>query len=139
MILYSYANGVTEDEIAVFTNSLKFAGKLDVIEEKLIDAAGSLSGCGPAFIYLFAEALADGAVECGVPREKALAYAAQTLVGAGEMLLNTGSHPGELKDAVCSPGGTTIAGVHALESGAFRSLCMDAVKAAFKRTLELKK
>jgi len=138
MILYSHKNGVTELEANEFCKALDKAGRLDLIDEKLIDAAGCLSGCGPAFVYLFAEALADGAVECGLPRDKALAYAAQTLIGAGKMLADTKSHPGELKDAVCSPGGTTIAGVHALESGAFRSASMDAVKAAYKRTLELK-
>ena len=138
MILYSFKNGVQKEEIDEFSNALENAGKLDAVDEKLIDAAGCVSGCGPAFVYLFAEALADGGVECGLPRDKALLYAAQTLMGAGKMLLETGKHPAALKDAVCSPGGTTIAGVHALESGAFRSASMDAVKAAYKRTLELK-
>ena len=137
MILYT-AKDVTDDEIDGFLNALEHAGKLDKIDEKLIDAAGSLSGCGPAFVYLFAEALADGAVECGVPRDKALKYASQTILGAAKMLIETNEHPGKLKDAVCSPGGTTIAGVHALENGAFRSTAMDAVKSAFNRTLELK-
>lgn len=138
MILYTATNNVTESEIDGFLNALEFAGQLDKIEEKLIDAAGSLSGCGPAFVYLFAEALADGAVECGVPRDKALKYASQTILGAAKMLIYTNEHPGKLKDAVCSPGGTTIAGVHALENGAFRSTSMDAVKSAYERTLELK-
>ena len=138
MILYSTSNGVTEAEIKEFSDALRYAGRLDIVEEKLIDAAGSLSGCGPAFVYLFAEALADGAVECGVPRDKAMLYAAQTISGAADMILKTGKHPAELKDNVCSPGGTTIAGVHALENGAFRASCMDAVKSAYKRTLELK-
>jgi pyrroline-5-carboxylate reductase len=137
MILYTVKD-VTDDEIDGFLNALEHAGKLDKIDEKLIDAAGSLSGCGPAFVYLFAEALADGAVECGVPRDKALKYASQTILGAAKMLIETNEHPGKLKDAVCSPGGTTIAGVHALENGAFRSTAMDAVKSAFNRTLELK-
>ena len=104
----------------------------------MIDAGSAISGCGPAFVYLFGEALADGAVECGVPRDKAAVYAAQTLLGAAKMLLEYG-HPGDLKDAVCSPGGTTIAGVHALEAGGMRNAAMDAVSAAYKRTLELKK
>ena len=90
------------------------------------------------FVYLFAEALADGGVECGLPRDKAALYTAQTLLGAAQMLLEHG-HPGDLKDAVCSPGGTTIAGVHALEKGGLRNAAMDAVTEAYKRTLELKK
>ena len=138
MILYDVNNAVTDREIQGFLNGLSAAGRLDRIPERLIDAAGSLSGCGPAFVYLFAEALADGGVECGLPRDKALLYAAQTLLGAGKMLLETGKHPGVLKDAVCSPGGTTIAGVHALENGAFRADAMNAVKAAFEKTQALK-
>ncbi|MBQ8310606.1 MAG: pyrroline-5-carboxylate reductase, partial [Clostridia bacterium] len=104
-----------------------------------IDAASALSGCGPAFAYLFAEGLADGAVECGLARDQANLYAAQTLLGAAKLLLESGKHPGELKDAVCSPGGTTIAGVHALENGAFRATAMNAVVAAYEKTLKLKK
>ena len=138
MILCSAWGDVAQAEINAFCNALEFAGKIDMLDEKLIDAAGSLSGCGPAFVYMFAEALADGAVECGIPREKALNYSYQTLFGAAKMLLETGEHPAKLKDAVCSPGGTTIAGVHALENGAFRSCCMNAIKSAYKRTLELK-
>ena len=89
-------------------------------------------------MYAFAEALADGAVECGLPRDKANLYAAQTLLGSAKMLLEFGQ-PAQLKDAVCSPGGTTIAGIHALEKAGFRNAAMDAVTAAYKRTLELKK
>ena len=138
MILYDANERTTEDEINGFLQGLSFAGRLDRLSEGLIDAAGALSGCGPAFAYLFAEGLADGGVECGLPREKAMLYAAQTLLGAAEMLLESGKHPGELKDAVCSPGGTTIAGVHALEKGAFRSDAMNAVVAAFEKTKKLK-
>ena len=104
-----------------------------------MDAGSALSGCAPAFVCLFAEALADGAVECGLPREKANLYAAQTLLGTAKLLLESGKHPGELKDAVCSPGGTTIAGVHAMENGAFRACAMQAVTAAYEKTLRLKK
>ena len=139
MILYSANEQTGEEEINEYLSGLSKAGVFDRIPEKMIDAAGSLSGCGPAFVYLFAEALADGGVECGVPRDKAQLYAAQTLLGAAEMLLQTGKHPGELKDAVCSPGGTTIAGVHALENGAFRATVSNAVTAAFEKTAKLKK
>ena len=138
MILYT-AEGVTDEEETEFIRFMDGAGRFDRIPEALIDAGSAVSGCGPAFAYLFIEALADGGVECGLPRDKALRYAAQTVLGAAEMVLCTGKHPGELKDAVCSPGGTTIAGVHALEDGAFRSTAMDAVFAAYHRTKELAK
>ena len=139
MVLYASNATVTDEEKKCFLNALCKAGRLDEIPEEKIDAASALSGCGPAFVYLFAEALADGAVECGLARDKANLYAAQTLLGAATLLLESGKHAGELKDAVCSPGGTTIAGVHALEASAFRAASMDAVTAAYERTLELKK
>ena len=139
MILYAADESVTAEQKAAFATMMARAGRLDEIPEKLMDAGSCVSGCGPAFAYLFIEALADGGVECGLPRAQALDYAAQTVLGAAEMVLQTRRHPGELKDAVCSPGGTTIAGVHALEAGGFRSLAMDAVTAAYDRTLELKK
>ncbi len=137
MILYDCL-GVSPIDEQEFKDAFAKAGVIDKLPEDKIDAASALSGCGPAFVYAFAEALADGAVECGVPRDKAAIYAAQTILGAGKMLLEFG-HPADLKDAVCSPGGTTIAGVHALEKGGFRSATMDAVFSAYKRTLELKK
>ena len=138
MILYDANAWVTDGQLDTFCNALSAAGRLDRLDEDKIDAASALSGCGPAFVYLFAEALADGAVECGLSRDKAMLYAAQTLAGAAKLLLTTGKHPGELKDAVCSPGGTTIAGVHALEEGAFRASVMDAVTAAYEKTLKLR-
>ena len=137
MILYA-TEDVKKAQEEKFLSAFAKAGKIDKIPEDKIDAASALSGCGPAFVYAFAEALADGGVECGVPRDKAALYAAQTLKGAAEMLLAFG-HPADLKDAVCSPGGTTIAGVHALEENGFRGATMNAVTAAYKRTLELKK
>jgi len=138
MILFTCNPATTESELATFCDAMKEAGELDRILEEQIDAASALSGCGPAFVYMFAEALADGAVACGLPRDKANFYAAQTLLGSAKMLLESGKHAGELKDAVCSPGGTTIAGVEALENGAFRSNAMGAVTAAYKKTLSLK-
>ena len=137
-VLYAAANGVTKAEIAQFEEALGAAGRIDSIPEALIDAGSAVSGCGPAFVYLFIEALADGGVACGLPRTKALEYAAQTVCGAAVMVLETGKHPGELKDAVCSPGGTTIAGVRTLEEQGFRGAAMDAVIAAYRRNEELK-
>ena len=118
---------------------MRFAGRLDCLEENLIDAGCAVSGCGPAYMYLFAEALADGAVACGLPREKALTYAAQTMAGAAAMLLETGQHPGQLKDAVCSPAGSTIEGVSALETGGLRAAAISAVKAGFEKSRTLGK
>ena len=103
----------------------------------MMDAAAALSGCGPAFVSLFVEALADGAVACGVPRAKAQLYAEKTLYGTAAYLLQTGMHPAVLKDAVCSPGGTTIAGVEALENGGFRAAVASSVIAAFEKTKKL--
>jgi len=139
MILYCANDAVTEEQIDIFCHALSAAGSLDAISEDKIDAASALSGCGPAFVYLFAEALADGAVACGLAREKANVYAAQTLAGAAELLLQSGKHPGALKDAVCSPGGTTIEGVRTLEQSAFRASAMNAVISAYEKTLKLKK
>ncbi len=139
MIQYCYNESVFMDEIGEFCDALKFAGRVDRLQENLIDAASAVSGCGPAFAYLFAEALADAGVECGLPRNKAIEYASQMMSGAAELLLTTGKHPGVLKDEVCSPGGTTIAGVHALENAGFRGAVMCAVKAAYDRTKELSK
>lgn len=139
MILYTYNSNVFMDEVGEFCEGLKLAGRLDRLDEKLIDAASAVSGCGPAFVYLFAEALSDAGVECGLPRNKATEYAAQTLAGAAELLLSTGKHPAQLKDEVCSPGGSTIAGVHALEDNGFRAAVINAVNAAYSRTKELGK
>ena len=112
-------------------------GKAVEVPEKLMDPVTGLSGSGPAFVYLFIEALADGAVSCGLPRDKALELASQTVLGAATMVQETGIHPGELKDMVTSPGGTTIAGVTALEAANFRSAAIKAVQAATNRSLEL--
>jgi len=139
VILYDETENVTQEQVKQFCENMRFAGLLDHLDEHLIDAGSAVSGCGPAFADLFMEALADGGVACGLPRAKAQLYAAQMLMGAAKLVLESGRHPGELKDAVCSPGGSTIAGVRALEQRAFRAACMEAVEAAYRRNKELGK
>ena len=139
VILYSLDDEITASEEKAFCEIFSLAGITDKLDEKLIDAASALSGCGPAFAYLFIEALADGAVDCGLPRDKALSYAANTVLGAAQMVIDSKKHPGVLKDNVCSPGGTTIEGVRALEDGGFRASSMNAVIKAYEKTLKLKK
>lgn len=107
------------------------------VSEPLLNAVTGLSGSGPAYVYLMIEALSDGGVRMGLPRDVASQLAAQTVLGAAEMVLRTGQHPGALKDAVASPGGTTIAGLHALEQHGVRGALMDAVQAATERSREL--
>ena len=114
-------------------------GLLDNLDEHLIDAASAVSGSGPAYMYVFLEALADGAVACGVPRAKAYEYAAMTMIGSAEMYLATKQHPGALKDAVCSPMGSTICGLRALEEHSFRAAAMDCVIATYQRNKEMGK
>lgn len=114
-------------------------GLLNPLPESQIDAASALSGSGPAYMYLMIEALADGAVACGLPRDKAMLYAAATMEGAARMYLSSGTHPGALKDAVCSPGGSTIAGIRVLEEKGFRSAAMECVVAAYNKNKELGK
>ena len=139
MIQYCRNSLVADDVLADWLKDMSDCGRLDPLEERLIDAAAALSGAGPAFMYMFIEALADGAVACGIPRPKAYEYAAATMAGSAEMVLATGQHPGALKDAVCSPGGSTIAGVRALEEGGFRAAAMNCVIAACQRNKELGK
>lgn len=132
-------NGVEEAVLADWLSDMAPCGLLDGLDEGLIDAASALSGSGPAYMYLFLEALADGAVACGIPRSKAYDYAAMTMAGSAQMYLQTKTHPGALKDAVCSPMGSTIRGVQALESHGFRAAAMDCVLAAYQRNKELGK
>ena len=138
MIQYC-CSGVTAEEEESFLSLMQDCGILDAIPEKLIDAASSVSGCGPAWAYQFIEALADGGVACGLPRAKAQQYAAQMLLGSAKLVLESKKHPGELKDAVCSPGGSTIRGVRVLEERAFRGAVTDAVIAAYEKTVEMGK
>ncbi len=139
MTLYVPSDNVTEKMLSGFTQVMAKSGKLSKLPEKQIDAGSALSGCGPAFVCLFLESLADGAVSCGLTRQQAMEYATRTLMGTADLVMQTGQHPGALKDAVCSPGGSTIAGVKALEQGSFRGTVMEAVKAAYNRTKELGK
>lgn len=135
-ILYTTENSTAEQE-ETFLKLFSQAGKLYQLPEHLIDAGTALSGCGPAFVYLFIEALADGAVTCGIPRETALELAAGTVLGAAKNAIESGKHPAELKDAVCSPGGSTIEGVAALERNAFRGAVMEAIEKSYEKTKEL--
>jgi pyrroline-5-carboxylate reductase len=130
---------VTQEQIRDLLADMRYSGIWDQLEERLIDAGSAISGSGPAYVYLFIEALADGAVACGIPRAKALEYAAATVIGAGELVLASGQHPGALKDAVCSPGGSTISGIRALENHGFRAAAMEAVIATYNRNKELGK
>ena len=132
-------DGHTAEEIAAFEALLAGAGRFETLPEKLIDAGCAVSGCGPAYVYMFIEAIADAGVECGLSRAAAQALAAQTVLGAAKNVLVSGGNPGALKDAVCSPAGSTIAGVHALEADGFRAAVMDGIVAAYERNVELKK
>ena len=139
VIQYCANDRVAEDVLADWLQDMAPCGLVDRLEERLIDAASALSGSGPAYLYVFLEALADGAVACGIPREKAYEYAAMTMAGSAQLYLQTKTHPGALKDAVCSPGGSTITGLKALEEGAFRAAVMNCVAATYQRNRELGK
>lgn len=127
----------SSQSLATVEKLLAAAGRIEIVEEKLMDAVTAISGSGPAYGFIFIEALADAAVKLGMSRQQAYVYAAQTLKGAATMQLETGRHPADLKDGVCSPAGTTIAAVEALEQEGFRSAIMAAATAAYKRSVEL--
>jgi pyrroline-5-carboxylate reductase len=134
---YAIGQGVTADDETLVRSFLESVGRVVCVPEPLLDAVTGLSGSGPAFVYLMIEALSDGGVRVGLPRETATILAAQTVLGAARMVLESGIHPGALKDQVASPGGTTIAGLHALERCAVRGALIDAVEAATRRSAEL--
>jgi pyrroline-5-carboxylate reductase len=133
VILYAAAETVTEEQKQLFLSGMAAAGTFVPMDESRMKAATGVTGCGPAYAALFAEALADGAVACGLPRKQAVSYSAQMLLGSARLLLESGAHPGELKDRVCSPAGSTIQGVRVLEERAFRAAVTDAVIATYEK------
>jgi pyrroline-5-carboxylate reductase len=126
-----------DQDVEIARTVFEFVGRVVVVDEVHLDAVTGLSGSGPAYIFLIIEALADAGVKVGLSREIALELAAQTLLGSAHMLLETGEHPGKLKDQVTSPGGTAIAGLHTLEAGGLRTTLINAVEAATRRAREL--
>jgi pyrroline-5-carboxylate reductase len=134
---FSPGTSATPDDSRQVSRLLETVGLVEQVPEKLLDVVTGLSGSGPAFVYQIIEALSDGAVRMGLPRPIATRFAAQTVYGAARMVLETGDHPGDLKDAVTSPGGTTIAGLHELERGGLRGILMNAVEAASIRSAQL--
>ena len=137
MLALAAADGTAERHLEAVEEILSCAGRVERLNEAQMDAFTAVAGCGPAYVYQFIEALADGGVMAGLPRAAAQTYAAQTVLGAAAMVLQSGQHPGALKDAVCSPGGSTIAGVAELERHAFRAAAIDAVLSAWKANIEL--
>lgn len=137
MVLYAVNDAVTEKERLTFLRFMQASGRLDMLPERLIDAGCAVSGCGPAFVYAFIEALTKAGESCGLTAEKAEQYAAQMVLGAAQLLQQSGQTPAQLREAVCSPAGSTIEGVHALEKGGLDALVTTAVQASFARTREL--
>ena len=131
--LFCCSGTVTAEEKDLFRRLMAASGLVEEIDEHLMEAASGVTGCGPAFAAMFVEALADGAVACGLPRKQALTFSAQMLLGSAQMLLQSGEHPGILKDRVCSPAGSTIQGVRTLEERAFRAAVTDAVIATYEK------
>lgn len=136
---YCLGPGAIEGDDAIVRACVEAVGRAHRVPENLLDAVTGLSGSGPAYAFVMIEALADGGVLAGLPRDVALDLAAQTLLGSARMVLDTGLHPAALKDQVASPGGTTIAGLHALERGGLRAALIDAVAASAARSAELGK
>ena len=137
MTVYAKNENVSEAREGEFLAITIETGRVDALPEGMINAATAIMGCGPAFAYMFVEALADGGVAAGLPRDKATLYAAQMLRGAAEMVLVSGKHPEQLKDEVCSPGGSTIEGVGELDRRGFRGIARDAVTAAYEKNKKL--
>ena len=139
VVLYEISASVTPEILEGFLHVMSQAGQLYRIDESLMDVGAAVSGCGPAFVYMVIDAIADGGVACGLPRPDAVKYATQTLLGAAQMVLESGKHPAQLKNEVCSPGGSTIQGVRTLEQRAVHSAFMDAVISACDKNAALGK
>ncbi len=136
MVLYTAKTDINTDEIV---SAMQYSGVWEQIDEELIDAASAVSGCGPAFVFMYIKALALGGEKCGLSFDTALKLAAQTVMGSAKMLMETGRAPDELKDAVCSPGGSTIEGVKSLYGDNLDETVIKAIEKSFKRTIELGK
>ena len=139
VILYCRNENADSSDEDAFGKMFEDAGIVSAIEEPKIDMGSAVTGCGPAFVYMFIDAMIDGGVRCGLPRDKAKAWAIQTVLGSAKFAKDSGQEPAKLKSDVCSPAGSTIEGVAVLEEMAFRSAVMEAVKAAYERTTELGK
>ena len=143
------ANGMTgisfdkdkfnNEELKIIDKFFSAFGRYELVEERLMDAVTCANGSSPAYVYIFIEALADSVVSLGIPRDQAYTLAAQTVYGAASMVLETGEHPANLKDKVCSPGGTTIAGVNALEEHGFRNAIIKATEACYNKAVSIGK
>jgi len=130
---------ITKEELSDVVKIFESFGKVEILEEKLIDVVPAISGSSPAYVYMFIEALGDGAVLQGMPRDKAYKMAAQAVLGAAKMVLETGEHPGKLKDNVCSPGGTTIEAVYTLEKNNFRGSIISAMESCTQKAIKMGK
>lgn len=128
---------VSEEETAYSVKLMESFGKASLVPEHLIDAVGAVSGSSPAYVFMFIEAMADAGVAAGMPRKQAYEFAAQSVYGSAKLVLESGKHPGELKDMVCSPGGTTIRGVQILEEKGMRGAVMDALAACVEKSRQL--
>ena len=133
------ADGAEPHAVQIADEIFGCLGEVEYIAENLFDIATAVTGCSPAYVYMFIEAMADAAVEWGFPRKQAYRIISQEVLGSSHMVLDSGKHPGELKDMVCSPGGTTIQGVKALERNAFRGAIIEAISAVMEKTIASKK
>lgn len=138
-ILYCRNKFVSDDELEIFLKNMQGAGMLTPIDESLMNAGCSVSGCGPAFVYMFIKGMAQGGIECGIDKDTAIKLAAQTVLGSAKLLLESGIDPDTLKKNVCSPGGSTIEGVKSLEKDNLETIVKNAIKASYKRNVELGK
>lgn len=139
MTLYTYSDDVKKNDIELFKNLMNKSGKLEEVNEHLFDEAASITGCGPAYADMFVDALAIAGVKLGLPRKQAEIFAAQMLLGSSKLILESEKHPEQLKDEVCSPGGSTIEGVISLEKNGFKNVIIEAIISAYKKNKEMAK